>query len=499
MERLFLEFSVRAALLVAGTAIVLRTMRVKPAADRYRVWVLVVLFMLMLPIWIAWGPKAPLRVLPPLARITAADAIAPGGTLPTAPLPPALFSIWQAVFGCVYLLGVWFHLLRLAIGTVRARTLARDASLQDGMCVSSLCAAPITVGFFHPMVIVPEDWHKWSRGQLDAVLIHEQEHARRLDTLVQWIALLNRALFWFHPAAWWLERHLSALAEEACDDVVLARGHSPSEYAECLLDIARTVTRSGSRLNITGMAMPGSFLPQRIRQIMESRPVPSISRMRMACVAAACAIACTVFAAGTLDHPRQNISLPPQRDRSAAPPATKYVLGELKIDGDVHVRDGVRDRILKAWKDREYDDDQKLVDEVFMDGIRLDFQDRGYFRIFARDPVWRPLDLVDGRRSILVIASLVEGDQYWLGTLTVQNIASEHGLSVPPATLRDLFHIRSGDLFNVKEIQGGLERLRQLYRSRGFDVVKVKPDTVIDDASHHIDLVIRITEGPHTP
>jgi beta-lactamase regulating signal transducer with metallopeptidase domain len=125
------------------------------------------------------------------------------------------------------------------------------------------------------------------------------------------MALLNRALFWFHPVAWWLEGHLSALAEEACDNVVLARGHSPQKYAEYLIDMARSITRSGARLNITGMAMPGSFLPRRIRQIMESGPVPRISRTRIACVAAACAITCTVFAAGTLDHARQIVSPQP--------------------------------------------------------------------------------------------------------------------------------------------------------------------------------------------
>jgi outer membrane protein assembly factor BamA len=134
-----------------------------------------------------------------------------------------------------------------------------------------------------------------------------------------------------------------------------------------------------------------------------------------------------------------------------------------------------------------------------MRGIRLDFQDRGYFKIFAHDPVWRPLDLLDGKQRILIVASLEEGDQYRLGTLTFQNVASGHGLSIPPATLRDQFHLRSGDLFNVKEILVGLETLRMLYRTRGYEFVKVKPDSVIDDTSHHIDLILRITEGPHAP
>ncbi len=239
MEHLFLECAVRAALLVAGTALVLYTMRVKTAAARHSVWASVVLLMLVLPIWTAWGPKAPLRLLPPLGQTTANEAILSGGTISTAFVPSPLLSTRQAVLLGVYLLGLCLLLSRLAIGTVRARRLVRDALLQDGMHISSLCAAPVTVGFFRPTVIVPEHWRQWPQAQLDAVLMHESEHARRRDSLVQWLALLNRALFWFHPAAWWLERRLSGLAEEACDNVVLMHGHgSPREYAEYLIDMA---------------------------------------------------------------------------------------------------------------------------------------------------------------------------------------------------------------------------------------------------------------------
>src|ERR1700722_2494548 len=248
MERLFFEFFVRAILVVTGTALVLYIMRVKAASAKHRIWAVVVLVMLVLPIWSAWGPKASLRVLPPLAQSTANEAIAPAETLSTAGLQSPPVSAWQVILLGVYLLGLCLLLLRLAIGTVRARTLALDALHQDGICVSSLCAAPVTVGFFHPTVVVPERWHEWSPSQLDAVLTHEHEHARRRDSLVQWLALLKRALFWFHPIAWWLERRLSALAEEACDNVVLAQGHSPDKNSEYLIDIARSVAHSGTRL-----------------------------------------------------------------------------------------------------------------------------------------------------------------------------------------------------------------------------------------------------------
>jgi hypothetical protein len=125
--------------------------------------------------------------------------------------------------------------------------------------------------------------------------------------LIQWLALVNRAVFWFHPLSWWLERKLSVLAEEACDAAVLARGHTPQDYSEYLLDIARSVLRSGSRLGIVGMAMPGGLLQLRIRQIFNSCEVLPISRTRIVVAVAACAISSVLLASGTLDHARARV------------------------------------------------------------------------------------------------------------------------------------------------------------------------------------------------
>jgi hypothetical protein len=74
MERLFLECAVRAVLLVGGTAIVLYVTRVKAAAAKHSVWTGVMALMLVLPIWTAWGPKACLRLLPPVAQVTVLQA-----------------------------------------------------------------------------------------------------------------------------------------------------------------------------------------------------------------------------------------------------------------------------------------------------------------------------------------------------------------------------------------------------------------------------------------
>jgi hypothetical protein len=477
-------------------------MRVKAATAKHSVWTGVVALMLLLPLWTAWGPKASLRVLPPVTQSNAEKATAPieifsTGSVRSTPVDPKL-----AVLLGVYLLGLCLLLFRLGLGTVRARRLGREAVFHDGVLTSLLCAAPVTVGFFHPTVIFPEHWRQWPQAQFDAVLTHESEHARCRHPFIQWLALLNRAVFWFHPVAWWLERHLAALAEETCDNVVLARGYDRRAYSEYLIEMARSVKRSGVRLSIAGMAMPGSSLERRIRQILESSPVPRISRARMGCVCVACAILSTAVAAGTLGHAQPNSfagkAMIQSESGSAAHPAAKFVLGDLKIEGDVHDRDGVRDRVLKAWKSREYDNSQELADEAG-ERIRADFQERGYFQVVVHAPSSQPLGLNGGKESILIIASVAEGDQFRLRSITIQNVTPDRALSISTVTLREQFHLRDGDVFNTTEIRTGFDRLRQIYVSHGYADATAVPDTKIDSASHRVDLTLRITEGPRTP
>jgi hypothetical protein len=47
-----------------------------------------------------------------------------------------------------------------------------------------------------------------------------------------------KALFFFHPAVWWIEKKVSLEREMACDDAVLAETESPRAYAECLAHLA---------------------------------------------------------------------------------------------------------------------------------------------------------------------------------------------------------------------------------------------------------------------
>jgi beta-lactamase regulating signal transducer with metallopeptidase domain len=312
MASVLFESAVRATLLAAAVALVLRAMRIESPAVRHAAWSSIVAIMLLLPALVMWAPKASFRILSPepkqsaslMATPSAGDAVAVPAEAQTTAIDAPLRSrwSWRTFLTGLYLLGLATFLLRLAVGTLQVRRLVRSAIVDNGNVTHAACSTPVTVGWLNPIVILPADWSQWPQRQLEAILAHEGEHIRRRDPLLQWVALLNRAVFWFHPLAWWLERHVSALAEEACDAAVLARGHDPGEYSEYLLDLARSAARAGGRVPTLGTALPGARLPHRIRQILDGRRARSISQLRLACTATVFAIVAVTFAIGNLAH-----------------------------------------------------------------------------------------------------------------------------------------------------------------------------------------------------
>jgi beta-lactamase regulating signal transducer with metallopeptidase domain len=76
------------------------------------------------------------------------------------------------------------------------------------------------------------------------VLHHEFAHIARHDWCLQICAELARSIYWFHPLVGTAARRLRHESERACDDSVLNSGVEPSEYANLLLDLARTLEKS---------------------------------------------------------------------------------------------------------------------------------------------------------------------------------------------------------------------------------------------------------------
>jgi beta-lactamase regulating signal transducer with metallopeptidase domain len=105
--------------------------------------------------------------------------------------------------------------------------------------VSPSLEVPTAIGFIRPAVLIPA-WlaNESQREELKYVLLHELSHLQRWDDWTNLAQKLVKAVLFFHPGVWWIEREMSLDREMACDDAVLAQATSPRVYAQCLARIA---------------------------------------------------------------------------------------------------------------------------------------------------------------------------------------------------------------------------------------------------------------------
>jgi beta-lactamase regulating signal transducer with metallopeptidase domain len=175
----------------------------------------------------------------------------------------------------IYFLVALMLLARLFVGMWFSRRLARAANhindrealrlLRFRACIAGIeaprlkeCAAlrvPATVGVWRAAILLPLNWRAWTAEQLDAILAHELSHVARRDALTQLLSLVHRAIFWFSPLAWWLDRELTELAEQASDEAALAGGADRTRYAETLLGFFAQLESARGRVWWQGVSM----------------------------------------------------------------------------------------------------------------------------------------------------------------------------------------------------------------------------------------------------
>jgi beta-lactamase regulating signal transducer with metallopeptidase domain len=227
----------------------LRVLRRQNSGTRFAVWFVALLMVAGLPLLggFAGGHAAILAgTLAPASSGSVRPAIAiPGG--------------WAFFIFLAWAMGTGVLLARLAAGMWRLRLLGRsctpvaaaglDPVLQEAMksitasgtvtiATSERVRVPAAIGFWKRTIVLP----RWALGELAAndlraILLHEFAHLRRRDDWSNLVQKIVRAVFFFHPAVWWIESRLAVEREMACDDAVLAETGNPRGYATCLVSL----------------------------------------------------------------------------------------------------------------------------------------------------------------------------------------------------------------------------------------------------------------------
>jgi beta-lactamase regulating signal transducer with metallopeptidase domain len=219
----------------------LRVLRRQNSGTRFAVWFLALLTVAALPVLGAFGE----------ARVIA-SGMAWGSARPAITMPAA----WALVAFLLWGMGASVAMVRLATGFWRLRGLRRSCTPIDAVnldpavrktldaigtgsitiATSECVRVPAAIGFWKRTIILPAWALRELRPEdLNVILLHEFAHLRRGDDWTNLIQKIVRALFFFHPAVWWIENRLSVEREMACDDAVLAATANPHGYATCLV------------------------------------------------------------------------------------------------------------------------------------------------------------------------------------------------------------------------------------------------------------------------
>jgi TonB family protein len=265
MDALLLAFIIFSAQLVVivGVATIAEVLaRVTDPRLRLTYWRGVALACLALPLSALVSPEAlgsSVMFLAVPLRSAAAESVSIPPVLPVLSIESVLsvLAVLPAAGSLVWWLlcaGALARLAQLGVGAVRLRQLrmgSRAAALTPDLeairselapraevRVSCEVSQPAAFGLRHPIVLLPEGFFAMDPEAQRTVVCHELLHVARRDW--PWIVIeeVARALFWFHPAVWWLVERIQESREQLVDRVVIARIPSKRAYMAALLAFA---------------------------------------------------------------------------------------------------------------------------------------------------------------------------------------------------------------------------------------------------------------------
>lgn len=107
--------------------------------------------------------------------------------------------------------------------------------------VSDQVDSPVSYGFFHPVIIVPENLNMDDKETLRYIFLHESIHIKYLHYVWKIVSVIVVCVHWFNPCMWLLYFCLDKEMECFCDKKVMQiLGEDKKEmYAKSLINMAK--------------------------------------------------------------------------------------------------------------------------------------------------------------------------------------------------------------------------------------------------------------------
>ena len=228
-----LAWSLQIGVLVLVAALASSVLPLRIPRARLFHWQMVLMASLALPLLRPWKQE----VLSDTVSVTTVAVARAAGSRVHSGMPLDQAALWLILAGIVGR-AAW-----LAAGFWRLRQYRRRSRLLDrregaALLLSSEVASPVTFGALQPVVLLPAGFPDLDARVREAILCHELLHVRRRDWVFTVAEELVRALWWFHPAVWWLLGQIHLAREQSVDREVISRTEAREEYIDALLAMA---------------------------------------------------------------------------------------------------------------------------------------------------------------------------------------------------------------------------------------------------------------------
>ncbi len=105
--------------------------------------------------------------------------------------------------------------------------------------LSKYVSTPLTIGFLKPIILIPlASINHLNTEQMEAVLLHELAHIKRMDYLLNISLSAIETILFFNPFTQLISTSIKQEREHSCDDWVLQFQYNANTYAQALLQIA---------------------------------------------------------------------------------------------------------------------------------------------------------------------------------------------------------------------------------------------------------------------
>ncbi len=243
-----LAYFAQLAVVVAACAGLPRLVGLRSPTMQHVFWRVVLAVCLILPVV---QPRQPDEIVFVPAPVTVPSPA--GAAAPAHAAPPAAGVDWIRLATIVIAAGIAGRLAWIGAGLVRLQRLRRSGvepatgfdDVRQAIGVadvsilwSSAAPHPVTFGARRPVVLLPVAIKSVDAAAQRAVVAHELHHVKRHDWLWTIAEEVVRAVFWFHPAMWWLISRVQLARETVVDELSILTTNARRAYLDTLLAFA---------------------------------------------------------------------------------------------------------------------------------------------------------------------------------------------------------------------------------------------------------------------